>query len=65
LIKQLEIDLRTCTHVIKRLNVAKRTKTKRKLKLLLEHHKPDFKWSAIDKILGIAANKLLKLSDFE
>jgi len=35
------------------------------LNCLLERHKPDLKWSAIDKILGIAANKLLKLCDFE
>jgi hypothetical protein len=66
LIKELEIDLGTSTHILKRLNVAKSTKTKRKLGLFgWANQKPDFEWSAIDKVSDIAANKLLKLCGFE
>ena len=66
LIKELENELGTPAHNLKRLNVAKSTNMKRKLGMFGHpNDQPDFEWSAIDKVSEIEADKLLKLCGFE
>ena len=66
LMKELETDIIAPANSFKHLNIAKSTKTKRKLGLFgSTSSQPDFEWSAIDKVSEIAADKLLKLCGFE